>query len=107
MVEAGNDAEARSDRWKERSEEYKVKGEQLLEKVKELVHEGNVRRLIIRNEDGRTLIEVPLTVGVVGALFAPVWAALGAVAALVASCSIIVVREEEEEEEEGEGGAEV
>ena len=74
--------------------EYRVKGEKLLEKVKELIHEGNVRRMIIKNDDGKTLIEVPLTVGVVGAVLAPVWAALGAVAALVTNCSIVVEREE-------------
>ena len=74
-------------------EEHRVSGEKLLAKVKEIVHEGNVRRLVIKNEEGRTLIEVPLTVGVVGALLAPVWAAIGAVAALVANGSIEVERE--------------
>jgi hypothetical protein len=63
-------------------------------KIKELIHEGNIRRIIIKNEDGRTLIEVPLTVGAVAAVLVPVWAAIGAVAALVANCSIEVEREE-------------
>jgi len=84
--------EDRAEVWKERAEEYKIRGEKVLEKVRELVHEGNVRRLIIQNDEGRTLIEVPLTVGVVGAALAPVWAAIGAIAALVTSCSIVVVR---------------
>lgn len=75
-------------------EEHRVNGEKLLGKVRQIVHEGNVRRIIIKNEDGRTIIEVPLSVGVVGAAFAPVWAAIGAVAALVASCSIEVHRSE-------------
>lgn len=73
---------------------HEVSGEKLLSKVKQIVHEGNVRRITIKNDDGRTLIEVPLSVGVVGALLAPVWAAIGAVAALVASCSIEVERSE-------------
>jgi len=84
---------------KRRYEEYRVAGDKVIAKVKELIHEGNVRRLIIKNDEGRTLIEVPLTIGVVGAVLAPVWAAIGAVAALVANCSIEVEREEAETEE--------
>ena len=80
---------------KTHSEEIKTTGDDLVAKVKELVHEGNVRRLIIRNEEGRDLIEVPLTVGVVGVLLLPVLAAIGAIAALVADCSIVVEREAE------------
>jgi Domain of unknown function (DUF4342) len=76
-----------------RKEELKVKGEALLAKVRELVREGNVRRLTIKNEEGRTVIEIPLTVGVVGALLAPAWAAIGAVAALAADYSIEIERE--------------
>lgn len=86
-----------------------MSGDQVVSKVKELIHQGNVRRIIIKNEEGRTLIEVPLSLGVVGAVLAPVWAAIGAVAALVANCSIVVVRGQGEEEEEEEvatsGGA--
>jgi Domain of unknown function (DUF4342) len=74
-------------------EELQVMGEQLLSKVKELVHEGNVRRIIIKQE-GHTLMEFPLTVGVVGAILAPALAAVGAVGALLAQCSIEVVRSE-------------
>jgi hypothetical protein len=77
-----------------RRESHRVSGDKLLSKVRQIVHEGNVRRVIIKNDDGRTLIEVPLSVGVVGAVFAPVWAAIGAVAALVANCSIEVERSE-------------
>ena len=65
----------------------------MVKKVKELVHEGNVRRIIIKNKEGKTLIEFPLTFGVVGALIAPVLAAVGAIAALVSECSITVERE--------------
>jgi hypothetical protein len=74
-------------------EELPILGEQLLSKVKELVHEGNVRRIIIKQE-GRTIIEIPLTVGVVGAILAPTLAAIGAVGALLAQCSIEVIRTE-------------
>ena len=78
-----------------RTEEYQVSGESLVAKVKELVHEGNIRRIIINNEEGKTLIEVPLTLGVVGAALLPVWAAIGAIAALVTNCTIVVEKEEE------------
>jgi hypothetical protein len=74
-------------------EELQVMGEQLLTRVKELINEGNVRRIIIKQE-GRTILEVPLTVGVVGVLVAPVVAALGVVGALMAQCSIEVIRSE-------------
>ncbi len=85
-----------------RREEHRVRGDQLVSKVKELIHEGNVRRITIKNEDGKTLIEIPLTLGVVGAVLLPVWAGIGAIAALVTNCSIEVEREGEEGEE-GEG----
>jgi Domain of unknown function (DUF4342) len=75
-----------------RTEEFHVTGDELLAKARELVHEGNIRRLIIRNEAGLTLIEIPLTVGVVGAALLPVWAAVGAIAALATDCSIVVER---------------
>lgn len=74
-------------------EELQVMGEQLLSKVKELIYEGNVRRIIIKQE-GHTLIEIPLTVGLAGVLLAPTIAAIGVVGALIAQCSIEVVRSE-------------
>jgi hypothetical protein len=77
-----------------RREEYKVKGEKIVAKIKELLHEGNVRHVVIKNDEGKTLIEFPVTVGVAGALFVPVWAAIGALAALVTNCSIEVEREQ-------------
>jgi hypothetical protein len=79
---------------KGRVEEFRVKGEELLAKVKELIREGNVRRIIIDNDEGKTLIEIPMTIGVVGALLLPVLAAVGAVAALVTNCTIRVERRE-------------
>ena len=78
----------------ERKEEFKVNGEELLTKVKELIKEGNVRRIIINAKDGKTLVELPLTVGVIGMVLAPVLAAVGAIAALVTECTIVVVRED-------------
>ncbi len=79
------------------SEEYHVTGDTLVSKIKELVHQGNIRRLIIKDEEGRTVLEVPLTFGVVGAVLLPVWVALGAIAALAAHYTIVVEREEEHE----------
>lgn len=79
------------------AEEYKLDGDEVIKKIKDLIHEGNIRRLIIKNEDGKKLIEVPLTVGVVGAVLVPVWAAIGAIAAVVTSCTIEVERTEEAE----------
>jgi len=73
-------------------ETFKVKGEDLLKFVKRLIHEGNVRRVVIR-QGSRTVVEFPVTVGVVGALAAPVLAAIGAVAALLSECTIEVERE--------------
>jgi hypothetical protein len=78
-----------------RREEFHVSGEQLVAQVKRLLHEGNVQRIVIRNEEGRTLIEIPLTVGIVGIVLIPVWAAIGAIAALVTDCTIIIERREE------------
>jgi uncharacterized protein DUF4342 len=75
------------------TEELQVMGEQLLTRVKELLHEGNVRRIIIKQE-GRTIMEFPLTLGVVGVVAAPVLVAVGAISALIAQCSIEVVRSE-------------
>jgi len=79
----------------QQTEEYRVDGDDLLKKVKDLLHEGNVRRLIIKNEEGKKLIEIPLTIGVVGAVLLPVWAAIGAIAAVVTDCTIEVERVDE------------
>ncbi len=78
-----------------RTEEFKLDGDELLRTVKQLVREGNVRRITIKNEEGRTLVELPLTVGVIGAALLPVWAAVGAIAALATRCSIVVERIDE------------
>jgi hypothetical protein len=78
------------DKGKGRREEFKLDGSKVVDKVKELIHEGNIRRIILKNEEGKTLIEIPLTLGVVGAAFLPVLAAVGAIAALAASMTIVV-----------------
>src|SRR4030042_1389802 len=75
---------------KVRTEEFQVKGEESVAKIKELIREGNIRRVIIKNEDGRTLIDIPLTIGVVGVLVAPQLAALGAIAAQSAASFLII-----------------
>lgn len=78
---------------KTKQETFHVTGENLLAKVKELIKEGNIRRIIIKDKNGKVIVEFPLTIGVVGAVLAPVLAAIGAVAALVSECSITVERE--------------
>lgn len=75
-------------------EEFKLDGSQVVEKIKELIHEGNIRRIILKNEEGKTLIEIPLTLGLVGAALLPVLAAVGAIAALAASMTIVVEKVE-------------
>ena len=72
-------------------ESFKVAGAQLLDAVKTLLREGNVRRVIIK-QDGRTVVEFPLTVGVIGTVFAPILAAVGALAAVINECTIEVER---------------
>lgn len=77
-----------------RTEEHKVSGKNLLDRVKQIVHEGNVRRITIKNPAGKVLLEIPLTMGVVGAVLLPFWAAIGAIAALASDYTIVVEREE-------------
>lgn len=78
-----------------RTEEFKLDGGRVLDKIKDLIHQGNIRRIILKNEDGKTLIEIPLTLGLVGAALLPVFAAVGALAA-VATRMVIVVEKTEE-----------
>jgi len=73
-----------------KKEEFKVSGEDIIEKIKEVIKEGNARRIIIKNEDGESVAEFPLSVGAVGALIAPILAAVGAIAALLTKCTIVV-----------------
>jgi hypothetical protein len=75
-----------------RVEEFQITGRQLVGAIKDLIHEGNIRRISIRNSEGITLLEIPLVVGLAGAVLVPVWAAVGALAALVAKCTLVVER---------------
>jgi Domain of unknown function (DUF4342) len=74
------------------TEEFRVTGEAVLTKIKELLHEGNIRSITIKNDEGKVLINVPLTLGVVGALLLPQLAAIGAIAAIATHCTIVVER---------------
>lgn len=80
---------------KKPKEEFKVDGEDLLKKVKSLIAEGNIRRISIRNKEGKHVLDIPLTVGVVGAVLVPTLAAVGAVAALLTECTVVVERRED------------
>jgi len=80
---------------KTKFEEFRVTGGEILDKIKEILHEGNVRRIILKDEKGKTFLEIPLTVGVVGALVAPVLAAVGAIAALASNLTIVVEKIED------------
>jgi predicted regulator of Ras-like GTPase activity (Roadblock/LC7/MglB family) len=84
-----------------RKEEFRVDPADLANKVKELIHEGNVRRVIVRNGEGQTVMEIPVTAGVVVAVIAPILTALGAIAALAAEWSIEVQRTSEDGETKG------
>jgi len=75
-------------------EEFSVSSDNLIEKVKELLHEGNVTRIIVKDEKEKTLLEIPATVGVIGVVLAPWLAALGVIAALATNCRIVVERRE-------------
>jgi hypothetical protein len=75
------------------TEEIKVTGGKLLETVKNLVRAGNVRRIVVRNANGRTVLDVPLTAGLAGAVLLPLWAALGGLAALAAHYTVMVERD--------------
>ena len=79
---------------KPHTEEFSITGGQVVEVLKKLLHEGNVRRIVLKDESGKTLLEIPITIGVVGAVLLPVWAAIGAAAALVAKMTIVIERTE-------------
>ena len=76
------------------TEEFSLTGEQVLEFLKKILHEGNVRRVVLKDESGKTMLEIPVTIGVVGVILLPVWAAIGAAAALVAKMTIVIERTE-------------
>jgi hypothetical protein len=76
-----------------KTEEFRLSGSEVLDKIKDLIHQGNIRRIIIKNEEGKTLIEIPLTLGVIGAALMPVLAAVGAIAAIAAHLIIVVEKD--------------
>ncbi|NOH02295.1 MAG: DUF4342 domain-containing protein [Chloroflexi bacterium] len=77
------------------TEEFRVEGEKIVSKIKELIHEGNIRKVIIKDKDGKTMMEIPVTFGVVGVLLAPQLAAIGAIAALLTEATIVVEKSEQ------------
>ncbi len=77
-----------------KTEEFKVNGDDVMKKIKAIIAEGNARRITIKNKDGKSLVELPLTVGLVGAALAPMMAAIGALTALVTECTIVVEKED-------------
>jgi len=79
---------------KTHTEEFHVDGEKIVAKIKELLHEGNIRKVIIKDKDGKPLMEIPVTLGVVGALIAPQLAAVGAIAALLTEATLVVEKTE-------------
>jgi len=79
-----------------RTEEFRVDGEELIAKVKKVINEGNIRRIIIKDKEGKTIFEIPLTFGVVGALIAPQLAALGAIAALLSEATVVVEKTDQQ-----------
>ena len=83
-------------------EEFKVKGQDLVDKVKSILHEGNVRRIILKDEKGHTFLEIPLTIAAVGVVAAPLLAGIGAIAALVSNFTLVVERSPEEPENKTE-----
>ena len=77
-----------------KNEEFRIEGEKLISKVKEIFHEGNIRRIIIKDKEGKTIMEIPVTIGVVGVLLAPQLAAIGAIAALLTEATLVVEKSE-------------
>jgi hypothetical protein len=98
MTDTTNDPQA--DETAEGREKYKVAGDKVVSTIKQLLREGNVRHVVIKNDEGRTLIEFPVSIGVAASVLLPVWAAVGAVAAIVTKCTIEVERDKEEDVED-------
>jgi hypothetical protein len=86
-----------TDKEKSNWESFKVTGDEILSKVKEIIKEGNARRIIIKNEKDETIMEFPLTIGAIGAVLAPLFAAIGTLAALATNCTILVEKKINEE----------
>ena len=97
MTDTGAPDDRRIENPEDDREKHNVSGDRVIAKIKELLHEGNVRHIVIKNDEGRTLIEFPVSIGLAGALLLPVWAAVGAIAAMVTKCTIEVERATEED----------
>ena len=89
-----------TDKEKSSWESFKVTGDEILTKVKEIIKEGNARKIIIKNEEDEIIMEFPLTIGAIGAVLAPVFAAVGALAALATNCTILVEKRTDEKGKE-------
>jgi hypothetical protein len=89
-----------------RTEEFKVSGDDVMKKIKDLIKEGNIRKITIKDKDGKNIAEFPLTLGVIGTVVLPVLAAIGTIIALVTECTISVEREEKATETEAEDSEE-
>lgn len=87
---------------KPNQEEFKVSGDGLVAKIKEIIKAGNARRIILKNEQGQVIMEIPMTFAVIGTVLAPVLAAVGAIAALVTECSITVIKKDETKNDKGD-----
>lgn len=83
---------------KSNHESFKVSGDEILKKVKEIINEGNARKIIIKNDKDETVMEFPLTIGAIGIVLAPIYAAIGTLAALATNCTIIVEKRNKEDE---------
>lgn len=90
-----NESEQFDEQTESGREKYKVAGDRVVSTIKELIHEGNVRHVVIKNDEGRTLIEFPVSIGVAGAVLLPVWAAVGAIAAIVTQCTVEIERDDQ------------
>ena len=92
MTESESGAPSDGEKARDYRSKFKVTGDKVVATIRELIHEGTIRHVVIKNSDGRTLIEFPVSIGVAGAVLLPVWAAVGAIAALVTECTIEVER---------------
>jgi len=89
-AKAKTNTKSKTQEEKGKFQEFKLNGHELVKKIKELIKAGNIRRIIIKNEKGKVMMEIPVTVAVIGAVFAPILAAVGALAALLNKCSLVV-----------------
>jgi hypothetical protein len=92
MSDEQSTPQAETEQQQARTQEFSVTGEQVVDFIKKILHEGNIRKIVLKDESGKPLLEIPVTIGVVGVVLLPVWAAIGAAAALVAKMTIVIER---------------